>query len=77
MTVEEMSIEIELELAELNYTGELRNKKSGNLSKDAADMTRYKRAEEDSDFNNVKEFRKYLLNAIRKGRGPNATIPDV
>ena len=77
MTVEEMSAAIEAELADLNYTGELRNKKSGNLRKDAADLTRYKRAEEDSDFNTVKEFRKYLLNAVRKGRGPNATIPDV
>ena len=77
MTVEEMSAAIEKELADLNYTGELKNKKSGNLSQDAAELTRYKRAEEDSDFNTVKEFRKYLLNAVRKGRGPNATIPDV
>ena len=77
MTVEEMSAAIEAELADLNYTGELRNKKSGNLSKDAAELTRYKRAEEDSVFNTVKVFIKYLLHAIRKGRGPKATIPDV
>ena len=45
MTGEEMSAAIEAELADLNYTGELKNTKSGNLSKDAAELTRYKRAE--------------------------------
>lgn len=71
-----MAAALEQEIADMNYTGDLANKKSGNLRSDAAGITKYKRAAETSQFTSVKEFRKYITKAIRRGHGPDANIFD-
>ena len=74
LSVEDMLGKLEDEMAEFDYSGELADTKSGNLVKDAYNMTSYKRQAAVSDFEDLDEYRKYIEKSLKKSYGPKAEL---
>lgn len=71
---EQMYKELEKEMAANNYSGELTDDRSGNLSNDVLNISKYKYQGEDTEFDSVEDFRSTLERSIKISRGPKEKL---